>query len=401
MKLLSYNKLYEGQVLINGADTITGYNAARALYNSGLVVYGHAESGNSLYVKSKLWEKVYISEFNCESLKTISEEIQSENNARGMRPVLLLSQDSAVEYVSEHHDDLTPYYAFLLPEYKIVNKLLDKTLFHSWAEDNDVLVPKSRIVNNNDDLELALEHLTYPVVLKPLVRTEKWDSRFSNDKLIYITDETHINAIPADIFSLSDSYILQEWIPGGDENVYFVLVQINEKKECVSMAGRKLLQWPVLSGSTALCVSVGNQELTNLGVDILIRSGLKGLGSIEFKRHGENGRYYVIEPTVGRNDYQSYIATASNVNLSLYYALNCLEYSYMANLKHSNAMWVDELNSLRSLLASYSQKKLLIDFYSPLSHKVRFANLTLIDLPTFVRLVFGQVINKLKRYRKK
>jgi predicted ATP-grasp superfamily ATP-dependent carboligase len=277
---------------------------------------------------------------------------------------------------------------------------MDKTLFHFWAEGNDVLVPKSRIVKNSDDLKRALECLTYPVVLKPLVRTEKWDSRFSNDKLIYITDETHINVIPADIFSLSESYILQEWIPGGDENVYFVLVHINEKKECVSMTGRKLLQWPVLSGSTALCVSVGDQDLTDLGVDILIRSGLKGLGSIEFKRHDENDRYYVIEPTVGRNDYQSYIATASNINLSLFYALNCLEYSYMVNLKHSNAMWIDEINSLRSLLASYSRKKLLTN-YSPLNYKVSFANLTFIDLPTFIRLIFGHVINKIKRYLKK
>jgi len=391
-----YNRLYEGQVLINGADTITGYNAARALHNSGLVVYGHAESKNSIYSKSRLWKKVFFCEFNHKSLKIISEEIQSENNARGMKPVLLLSQDSAVEYVSECRDDLARHYLFLLPEHTVVSNLMDKTKFHLWAVGNDVLVPKSKIVKNSDDLKRAFDNLDYPVVIKPLVRTKKWDSRFANDKLIYIASEKYINTIPDDIFKLSDNFVVQEWIPGGDENVYFVLAHIDEKNNCIGMAGRKLLQWPVLSGSTASCVSVDNQTLTDLGVEILRRAGLKGLGSIEFKRHDENNRYYVIEPTVGRNDYQSYIAIASNINLSLYYVLNCLEYSYVADLSHSDAMWIDEINSIRSLFASYSWKKSLTELCSPLKYKIRFANMALIDLATFIRLIFWLVINKVK-----
>jgi len=388
MSMLCYNKLYEGQVLINGADTITGYNAARALHNSGLVVYGQAESENSLYSKSRLWEKVFFCELNCESLKVISTEIQSENNAKGMKPALLLSQDSAVEYVSEYRNDLMRYYSFLLPEYSAVSNLMDKTKFHLWAVENNVLVPKSKIVKNSDDLKNAFGSLDYPVVLKPLVRTEKWDRRFTNDKLIYVASKKHINIVPSDIFKLSDSYVVQEWIPGGDENVYFVLAHINEKNNCVSMAGRKLLQWPVLSGSTASCISVDDQALVDLGENILRQSGLKGLGSIEFKRHDENKQYYVIEPTVGRNDYQSY-------------ALNCLEYSYVTNSSYSEAVWIDEINSIRSLSASCSWVKALTKLYSPLKYKIRFANMTLIDFSTFARLVFGLANNKIKQYREK
>ncbi|HHJ34572.1 MAG TPA: hypothetical protein ENJ87_02290 [Gammaproteobacteria bacterium] len=396
-----YNKLYEGQVLINGADTLTGYDAARALQNAGFLVYGHAASGDSLYSKSRLWEQVFCGDFDVECLVAASIKIQEENNARGIRPVLLLSQDSAVEYVSKNRDELAQYYTFLIPDPSVIDDLMDKTLFHSWAIANDILVPESRIANDSAGLESAFKNLDYPAIIKPLVRTDKWDNRFPNDKLIFVENETDINKVPSDIFSLSDSYIVQEWVPGGDEDVYFVLLHIDEKSECISMAGRKLLQWPVLSGSTATCVSIEDDELSSLGEDVMLRSGLKGLGSIEFKKHSETNRYYAIEPTVGRNDYQSYISTASNINLSLYYVLNCMRYSYVANAACSSSMWIDEINSLRSLFASRSGRPSSNESYSPFKRRIKFANLTLTDLATFARLILGFVESKIKNIFKK
>lgn len=393
-----YNKLYEGQVLVNAADTITGYNAARALYNTGFVVFGHVQSKDSVYSKSRIWKKVYYGKFSVELLKNVSSEIQKEENSKGMKPVLLLSQDNAVEYVATHRDELIKHYAFILPKYNIISRLLDKTLFHTWASNNHVLVPQSRIVENDTSLNLALKHLNYPVIIKPLVRTEKWDIKFSNAKLIYVDHDKDIEKIPSDIFDLSNRFIVQEWVPGGDEDVYFVLVYIDEKKYCISMTGKKLMQWPVSSGSTATCISIDDKSLTDLGVEILKKSGLIGLGSIEFKKHSVTNRYYVIEPTVGRNDYQSYIAPASNINLSLYYVLNCLEYSYLTNSCQTQAIWIDEISSFRSLFSSCSNNIFPIRLFSLLKYKVKFATWSLIDPVIFFCLVYRLVVNKIKRH---
>lgn len=398
MKKTPNNNLYEGQVLINGADTITGYNAARALYNTGLTVFGHSNSNNSAYSNSRIWKKVYNGEFNVKTLRDIASEIQKEENSKDVKPVLLLSQDMAVEYVASHRDELGMHFAFSLPENNIISRLLDKTIFHSWCINNNIPVPQSYIVDNSTSLSNALKNLNYPLIIKPLVRNYKWDTNYPNSKLICIDNDKDIDNIPSNIFDLSKRFLVQEWIPGKDEDIYFVLVHINEKNNCVSLTAKKLLQWPVLSGSTAICISIENKYLTNLGEEILKKAGLIGLGSIEFKKHSNTNRYYVIEPTVGRNDYQSYIAPASGINLSLCYALDCLGYSYRTDSSQTQAIWIDEISSFRALFSSYRKHILTFNILSLFKSKIKFATWVQYDPVTFFRIINKLFINKIKRF---
>jgi hypothetical protein len=41
------------------------------------------------------------------------------------------------------------------------------------------------------------------------------------------------------------------------------------------------------------------------------------MGSMEYKRDERDGRFYVIEPTVARTDYQEEVATLNGVNIPL------------------------------------------------------------------------------------
>src|SRR5262249_34249628 len=43
----------------------------------------------------------------------------------------------------------------------------------------------------------------------------------------------------------------------------------------------------------------------------------QGLGSLEFKKDEISGRFLIVEPTVGRSDWQEEIATLNGVNLPL------------------------------------------------------------------------------------
>ena len=60
-----------------------------------------------------------------------------------------------------------------------------------------------------------------------------------------------------------------------------------------------------------------------LGVDSFFDAvGFIGIGSMEYKRDPRDGRFYMVEPTVGRTDYQEEIACLNGVNIPLaaYYA---------------------------------------------------------------------------------
>jgi predicted ATP-grasp superfamily ATP-dependent carboligase len=52
-------------------------------------------------------------------------------------------------------------------------------------------------------------------------------------------------------------------------------------------------------------------------MQFITRVEYRGLGSLEFKRDRRSGRFVIIEPTVGRTDWQEEIATLCGVNLPL------------------------------------------------------------------------------------
>jgi hypothetical protein len=116
-----------------------------------------------------------------------------------------------------------------------------------------------------------------------------------------------------------DEIIVQEWIEGGDSDVYFCLQYRPEKDRSVSFVGRKLCQWPMLVGGTACCAPApeAGDKLIALTDAFFAAVGFVGIGSMEYKRDTRDGRFYMVEPTVGRTDYQEEIAFLNGVNIPL------------------------------------------------------------------------------------
>lgn len=386
--------LFSGTVLINGADTVTGYNAARSLAGHGFTIYGQAENANSIFLKSKYWANIFIGDCNEENLIAYSKAIMAEKRIKCFKPVLLLSQDKAVALVSSKKDALSSHFYFQLPPPDVTEILLDKTKFDSWARANNVDVPISKIVSQKNDLQIALDEIPFPLVIKPLVRTPLWDQKYPNDKAFMLKKRPQNADYLLSLLEATPKLIVQQWITGGDEDVYFVLAHFGSKKTS-AMAGRKITQWPVLTGSTSMCVSYEDPNLLKLGVDILRKANYHGLGSVEFKKDKKTGNYSVTEPTVGRNDFQSYIATCSGINLNLSYVLDCLDYSYHPQTKTGKAVWFDELGYIRSLRHPKTGDSISALILRFISHRLSAAHLSFSDaavctafLKTVIRLVF-------------
>jgi D-aspartate ligase len=340
--------VYSGSVLINGAETITGYNAARSISGMGFSVYGLSMQANSLYLKADVWDEIYTVDYNCDQMIKISKNIMQRQKVRSQKPTLMLCQDEMVLFVSKHRDVLSKYFSFLLPPDDAVNLMMDKTKFHHWAINKGFNVPKSVIVSEKNEIEVALRGLNYPIAIKPLTRDEGWNKHFNNLKLFKYESLPDDISVLKESLNFTDKLIFQEWIPGNDDDVFFLLVMIG-KNGGSYLAGRKIHQWPILTGSTAMCKSELMPEFQDEAIKILQSAQLSGLGSIEFKRDKRTNKYYITEPTVGRHDYQSYIATAAGVNLSLLYVLECMDYCYFNHFKPQEAVWIDELNFMRAV----------------------------------------------------
>jgi hypothetical protein len=117
-------------------------------------------------------------------------------------------------------------------------------------------------------------------------------------------------------------------------------------------------------GTTAVCVAAPEAaaELTSQTQTFIERVGYRGLGSLEFKRDGRTGQFVIVEPTVGRTDWQEEIATLCGINLPLltYRAEIGLPNLATASLAHASAAWRASLG-FRPPLGFLGKKTKLVD----------------------------------------
>jgi predicted ATP-grasp superfamily ATP-dependent carboligase len=310
------------------------------------------------------------------------EKLKQTAAAYDQKPVLMLTADKFVNLVSENLEMIKDLFLIDFPPAEQVNMLIDKEAFYGFAQQHDFTIPKTQIVKSVADLDIIRQTFTFPVILKPFLRTPAWiKGRFP--KAVIIEGFEELKVWYEKVRQAENRVIVQEFIPGGDENVVFCLVYYNKSGQCIGeFTGTKIRQWPVGTGSTAVAVPNEDEQITRLTTDFFDALSYQGFGSMEFKKHDRNGRYYMIEPTVGRADLQEYVATLNGVNLALI-AYNALTAKALqpAPKQQPPLMYINELNELKRLLFEWKKnpKNVLQFFQKSTPAKRRYAYTSLKD----------------------
>jgi len=247
------------------------------------------------------------------------------------KPVLFLTQEKSVETVARNLDEISRHYRISMPVAAVMETLMDKARFQVTAEAAGFPVPRAIILRSPADLDAA-RALQYPGVLKPIIKSSEYDLRFKKAYQVEKFDE--VERLHRDIKNYA-VMILQEWIDGGDDAIYFCLqFRSREQVPVASFAGRKLRSWPPRVGGTASCVPATEEAaaLESLTDAFFARIGFFGVGSMEYKKDARTGRFMMIEPTVGRTDFQEEVATLNGVNIPL--AAYCYETGERHDLPH-------------------------------------------------------------------
>lgn len=228
-------------------------------------------------------------------------------------PLLILTEEPSVATVSAARARIQAVYRIALPEPEMVSALMDKTAFQALAERHGFPVPRSVVLEGDG---ARARDLRYPCVLKPPAKDPRYSARFLKAYRVESLAETL--ALWQQVREVIASAILQEWIEGDDCDVYFCL-QYRDRAErsAANFVGRKIRQWPPLVGGTASCVPAPAcaAELSELTDRFFAAVNFRGFCSMEYKRDPRDGRFYMVEPTVGRTDYQEEIATLNGVNI--------------------------------------------------------------------------------------
>ena len=237
--------------------------------------------------------------------------------APGLRPVLFLTNDRMVQTVADAVDQVNKQYRLSWADSAArLAPLLSKNHIEGRCRLTGLNYPESRVLSSLDQLPATLSHLHFPVICKPVQPLSAFKT--------LVATQPHELANAHDQLRQCLPLLIQEFIPGGDGEIHFGALLLDHGKILARFEGRKLHSRPM--GHTTIGVSEPNEEIHKLTKQFFEGLELSGPVSLELKR-APDGRFWIIEPTLGRTDFWAGLCSANGVPLA------AIEYASMTGIE--------------------------------------------------------------------
>ena len=126
-----------------------GYGVVRSLSRYGIPVIGFCNEKKMPEFRTKLCDqKIY---FKGES--DLREKLEQTVSGLASKPVLYVTTDSYVNFVIENREFIDENFLIHLPTNDVLNLLLDKTAFTEYANQHDILIPRTHNLFNSKRFE--------------------------------------------------------------------------------------------------------------------------------------------------------------------------------------------------------------------------------------------------------
>lgn len=205
-------------------------------------------------------------------------------------PVLYFTTDDSCLFADTYREWFETNFTLCLPSSDIVQTFNIKGKAEFEAEKKGLLIPRTRRLEDSTSISEVLSQFNFPVILKPSASKDKQETGFKvklYEKSDFFKQEAEL------LLAKKHHLICQEYIPGGDEDVYYYIFYRNRKGILYESMGIKTLQNPPSRGVMAKGKSVYHREISERSRNFLEKIGYTGIGGIEYKHY--RGNYYFIE----------------------------------------------------------------------------------------------------------
>jgi len=270
------------------------------------------------------------------------------------KPVLFPVRDATVLALADRLSDIHDHFCLAMPEAATVKNTLCKTTFSKMAEEMGLPIPKSLSVENSDDISQISGELRFPIIIKPEYRNDSYIKNVSGKAFIAQNLDELLRYYSC--FSRHQAKaILQEYIPGKDTDLYFCFQYYKTNGNlAASLCGRKIRQYPPSSGSTSSCEVVSCPKVEEITTSFFKNIKYVGPCSMEFKRDLRTGKFYLIEPTIGRADWNNAFAEGNGIPIPFINYLDALgmnvpEYT-IKKVRRKWIRWSSDFESSKTMM---------------------------------------------------
>ena len=217
------------------------------------------------------------------------------------KSILISTSDATTEFVAQNADVLSEYFLFPRLSPELIKSLTCKKQMYLLAKKHAIFTPKALFPKNREELMQLSRTITYPVMFKGIDGTVlKMDGR---PKMMRIDSaEELIEAYNSYEDPDDPKYMLQEFIPGGEDSVWMFNGVFDEQSNCLfGITGKKIRQYPAYKGATSLGICLKNEEVYETTCRFMKAIGYKGILDIGYRYDARDGQYKVLDinPRIG------------------------------------------------------------------------------------------------------
>lgn len=345
--------------IVIGLDSITGLQTSRILSQRGVPVIAITKDPSHFCCQTKVCRQILETDTDGEELIYTLERLGPTLKERS---VLFPCSDTSVLVVSRYRERLQKWYHVLLPAAEVIEMMVDKVKFYRFAQENGFPISETYFLSSRQDAEEAARKLTFPAILKPPYRPDEWRKN-TKEKAFKVADADELLSTYDRCREWTDVLIAQEWIKGTDTNhitcnCYFDSASV----PLVTYTSRKLRQWPQKTGQGCFGEAYRDDIVARETVRLYRSVGFRGLAYLEMKRDEESGKYFIIEPNVGRPTGRS--ATAEANGVELIYTMYCDAVGWTLPMnreqKGGDVKWIYLRQDIQSALYSWFHGELTL-----------------------------------------
>jgi len=346
--------------IVVGLDSITGLQTARILSQRGIPVIAIAKRPDHFCCRTRVCKRIL--QADTESHELI-ETLESLSTSLKEKAVLYPCSDTSVLVVSRYRHQLENNYHVVLADQDTIEMMVDKVKFYRFAQEKGLPIPKTYFLTTREDAEKVAQEITFPCVLKPPYRPEVW-TQYTKSKVFKVDSSEELLALFDQYHSLTNFLIAQQWIEGPDLdhitcNCYFD----TDSEPLVAFAMRKLRQWPPQAGQGCFGEKYLDGNVIRETIRLFRAVNYRGLGYLEMKRDVISGKYYIIEPNIGRPTGRSASLEANGVELLYTMYCDAIGIPLPANDGQScgnsrGVKWIYLRQDIQSALSSYRRGEL-------------------------------------------
>lgn len=285
---------YHTPVLIVNCK-IGGLAILRSLGSLSVPIYGVDDDPGSPVMKSRYFKKKFIKKYDEDNQDDYLDCLLRIGSEINRKTILIPTSDELSVFVADHADQLERYFTFTHNDPDLVKKLISKEGMYQLALDHDIPTPTTLFPRDFDEVKEFAEQVTFPVMLKGIFGN-RLQERTSQKMVIVRSKEELFKNYKWLEDPDSPNLMIQEYIPGGDDQVYIFNGYFNEQSECLaSFTGFKIRQFPIHTGCASLGECSWIEEVANQTEDFMKKIGYKGILDIGYRLDPRDGRYKVLD----------------------------------------------------------------------------------------------------------